>query len=73
MDVFKNFDKDTGLSWVFAILIGIGFEVLLIMILPPSSPHLWIKWAALPIVYGAQRLIFNEMKNPTKFDGQEDG
>lgn len=70
MNPFKNVDKDVALSWVYAILIGIGLEFLLIMVLPKNSPHLWIKWMALPVVYGAQRLILSEMKNPTKFDGQ---
>lgn len=69
--MFKNLDKDVVLSWVYAFLIGIGLEILLIMFLPENSPHIWIKWIALPIAYGAQKLILKEMKNPTKFEGQE--
>lgn len=69
--MFKNLDKDVVLSWVYAFLIGIGLEILLIMLLPENSPHIWIKWIALPIAYGAQKLILKEMKNPTKFEGQE--
>ena len=69
--MFKNIDKDVALSWIYAILIGVGLEFLLIMFLPKNSPYIWIKWIALPVVYGAQKLILSEMKNPTKFEGQE--
>lgn len=68
MSLFKNINKNEVISWVIAILIGIGFEFILIMVLPKNSPHLWIKWMALPIVYGAQRLILSELNNPTKVD-----
>lgn len=71
MNLFKNFDRDVALSWVYAILIGAGLAFLLQMVLPANSPYLWIKWMTLPVMYGAQKLILSEMKNPTKFEGQE--
>jgi hypothetical protein len=71
MSLFKNMDIDLILSWVFAIIIGIGLQYLLIFILPSNSPHIWIKWMAIPVAYGAQKLIYKELKNPSKFEGQE--
>jgi hypothetical protein len=72
VNVFKSLDKYAVLSWIFAILIGVGFAALLTKILPANIPRLWIKWAALPVIYVAQRFILSEMKNPVKFDNQED-
>jgi ABC-type multidrug transport system permease subunit len=71
MSLFKNMDVDLILSWVFAIIIGIGLQYLLIFILPSNSPQIWIKWMAIPVAYGAQKLIYKEFKNPSKFEGQE--
>ena len=66
--MFKNLNKNLVLSWVFAIAIGIAFEIFLIFILPANSPHLWIKWMALPIVYLCQKLILNALNNPSEID-----
>jgi ABC-type multidrug transport system permease subunit len=63
--MFKNITKNIVISWVIAIFIGWGLLYLLIMFLPPNTPYLWIKWMALPIAYGAQKLILNELENPS--------
>lgn len=63
--MFKKIKKNFVISLVIAIFIGWGFQYLIMMVLPANTPYLWIKWLALPIAYGAQKLIFSELENPS--------
>ena len=62
-------NKNVVISWILAILIGWGFQYLVMVVLPHNTPYLWIKWMALPIAYGAQKLIFSELENPSYKQG----
>lgn len=64
--MLKSINKNVVISWAIAIPVAWGFQYLLLKFLPSNTPYLWIKWLALPLAYGLQRLILNGLNNPVK-------
>jgi hypothetical protein len=64
--MLNKINKNVILSWAIAIPLGWGLQYLLIMVLPANSPYIWIRWLAVPIALGAQRLILDGLNNPPK-------
>lgn len=64
--MFKNLNKNVVISWTVAIVAAWGFQYLLLMVLPANSPYIWVRWMAIPVAYGVQKLVLSELNNPSK-------